>query len=268
MPIVATVLATALIPAWAVAAPARPASAKANVKTKSICAFKAVAPCPINRRRIFNFWGGFTTIDVRKAVVAVEVIKFSPVRSRPAVRLLNRNTGSSVSVRILATTRIFVVRPDHSRVRVRRRTLFVTLGNYERAVMYASGKLGKRSFWNVLAPTMLATTVTLDLSDGALADLSGNWKIDSDPGSNVVLTTAPEGTRRYTGAIFDAAGVKTVTFRLTQPSTGTACIVDWFSVGATAPEQFDCGFISDAGRRLGPMAPRTPGRTAINFTRA
>ena len=264
------VLAVALTPAFTLGATAR---AKPTVKRTartvvSDCAFLAIKPCPIDRRRVFNLWGGFTTFDVRKSSVSIEVLNFSPVRSRPAVKLLKKRAGSTTSIRVVKSTRIFIVRPDHSRVRVRRKALFVTLGNYERAVLYAGGQLGRGSYWNSLTPVIAATTITLDLSDGALADLSGAWTIDALPGSRVVLNVAPEGVRRYNGEVFDSSGARTTTFKLTQPSTGIACIADWIQVGATAPEQFDCGYISDSGRRVGPMSSRAPGRPVISFVRS
>jgi hypothetical protein len=256
------------------AAPRRPAVKKTATKAikapvLSDCAFVSINPCPVDRRRVFNLWGGFTTFDVRKGNVAIEVLNFSPIRSHPkTAKLFKKRSGTTTTIRVVPTTRIFIVRPDHSRVRVRKKALFVTLANYERAVMYASGQLTKSSYWNSLVPAIAATTITLDLSDGALADLGGTWTVDTLPGSKVVLKVAPEGVRRYNGEVFDAAGVRTVTFRMTQPATGIACIADWLQVGATTPEQFECGYISDAGRRLGPLVSRTPGRPPVNFTRS
>ena len=262
----------AIAPASTLGAPARtkaPVKKSAVQTVASICAFKAVKPCPIDRRSIFNLWGGFTTFDVRKSNVAIEILNFSPIVRSPATMVrLKKRVGTTTTIRVVKSTRIFIVRPDHSRVRVRKKTLFLTLGNYERAVLYASGTLTKSSYWNSTVPAIAATTMTLDLSDSALADLGGTWTIDTLPGSRVVLKIAPEGVRRYNGEVFDAAGGLTTTFKMTQPATGIACLVDWIPAGANVPEQFDCGYISDSGRRVGPMLPRTPGKAPFSLVRS
>lgn len=237
-----------------------------RAKVTRACAFRAV-PCPALRVKPVDFYGPYTDVTTRRSIFNVEIRNFSGPKGSAVTRRLRKRKGATVQVRVTKATRLFVVRPDHSRGRVRPRALFTALDNYERAPVYVSGRLYPKIFWEDLDLRLSATLITLDLSDGAVANLNGEWHVQQDPNLRVVLKSAV-GLRRYSGEIFGPDGAKVATVNVTQPTTGTACLVDWVNLAVAAvPAQFDCGPISNAARSLGPMAPRTPGATPVTLIR-
>lgn len=215
------------------------------------CAFRRQDPCLAPRTKSFTFWGPYVDVDVPGATALMTVRSFG-LASGPLRRALAGEYGQDVEVSLVKATRTFVVSPDGKKTRESADTFLGVLDAYERATLYVSGVLKKRSYWNDDAPQLAASTITVDLSDlrDPLPHLEGSWGIDGD-GRTVTLTADADDPHRFAAEVA-AGGTVTERFTLTLKDSDTACVSDWAPASPDGRAlAFGCGPVALSAKRIG-----------------
>ena len=214
------------------------------------CSWKGQSPCLAKRSQSWFLWGNLTDANAGTDL-SINAEGFGRL-GKKIDHALDDEVGNDDTIRVKGSTRFLVVDAQKHKARVGADAFWATVDAYDSPTVYVSGRLASGSYWGDDPTILVASTVTVDLSDlGAVGpDLSGNWTLNGQPAT---LTPADSSNTTYNG---ESGGA---TFTLTVNGGNRACITAYaYPPVPNNATTFTCGAVSSTLNGIGPLIWTSP----------